>query len=388
MNIIKKFLFTTIILGAILTAIPAYANDAVLSVPSLNVAMAKAGMDSLNKRMGALINMNNPEHRNGLWVNSFYKDITVDDLLKTDMSLYGVEAGYDWLFNPSNPTKVYFGIMGGYMDANSVKSKNSSGDKNKGEGYSPSAGAYLTVANDNDWFIDFAVRHFWTKIKNTTRTTSNTSFNFKPKRNILAAGVEAGKTITYESAFKVEPKLQLTYARADDHTVAVNGTNKLEYDSTNYLFGKAAIMFSYEANMGNNLLIEPLVELAYNHGFKGEGKVKYGSAKATDSLKGGSFEIDAGFSMQITNDVYWHALGTYETGNKLSGWGINAGIRFGFGNNGLSKKEITYNDKEKKKKLTYAEKKGIKRNIRPTNYNTPDPENGRYHMSERYKTFH
>ncbi len=358
----------------------------ILNVPALTVAMAKAGMDSLNKRMGALRDMNNPQHKNGLWVKSYYKSLTVDDLLKTDMSLFGVEAGYDWLFNPSDLTKVYFGIMGGYMQADSIKTKDSNGDSNDGDGYAPSAGVYLTVANDNSWFVDLVARHFWTKIDSTTRTASNTLLEFKPKRNILAASIEAGKTITYESAFKVEPKIQIIYAKASDDTTKVtNGIGNLEYDSAKYLLGKAAIMFSYEADMGNNLLIEPLLELAYNREFKGRGLVRYGDAEKMSSLKGGSFEIDAGFSMQITDDIYWHALGTYEKGSKLSGWGINAGIRFSFGGNS-SKQRFTYADK--KKKLTYAEKKGIKRNIRPANYNTPDPENGRYHMSERYKTFH
>ncbi|MBO4708070.1 MAG: autotransporter domain-containing protein, partial [Elusimicrobiaceae bacterium] len=78
-------------------------------------------------------------------------------------------------------------------------------------------------------------------------------------------------------------------------------------------------------------LIEPLVELAYNREFAGKGKVRYGGAETETSLKGGSFEASVGLSMQLADNLYWHALGTYEKGNKLSAWGLNAGIRLGFG---------------------------------------------------------
>ena len=91
-------------------------------------------------------------------------------------------------------------------------------------------------------------------------------------------------------------------------------------------------MFAYKGEIANNMLIEPLLELAYNQEFAGKGKVRYGGAETETSLQGGSFEINAGLSMQLADNLYWHALAYYEAGNEISGWGLNAGIRLGFGN--------------------------------------------------------
>ena len=90
-------------------------------------------------------------------------------------------------------------------------------------------------------------------------------------------------------------------------------------------------MFAYKKEMANKKLIEPLLELAYNQEFAGKGKVKYGGAETETSLNGGSVEASLGLTMQLADILYWHALGSYEKGSKLSSWGLNAGVRLGFG---------------------------------------------------------
>ena len=35
--------------------------------------------------------------------------------------------------------------------------------------------------------------------------------------------------------------------------------------------------------------------------------------------------------MQLTDNLYWYALGSYEAGEKVKGWGVYAGIRYAFG---------------------------------------------------------
>ena len=302
------------------------------NVPSLNIAMGKAGMNSLNKRMGALRDMNNTDNRQGVWARTYYKDVTVDEMIKTDMSLFGVEAGYDWLFRANEPTKFYAGVMVGYMKTDSIKTKNADGSNNTGEGDAPSVGIYATLANENGWFIDLAARNFWNKIENKTVTASNNILKFDSKRNLITTSIEVGKTIEVDNGFKVEPKVEVAYMNAgSDSMEVVGGLGNLEYDAENYLNGRAAVMFSYKAEMGNKMLIEPLIELAYNREFAGKGKTRYAGTETETSLKGGNVEVEAGLSMQLSKDLYWHALGTYEKGSKLSGWGLNAGIRLGFG---------------------------------------------------------
>ena len=93
----------------------------------------------------------------------------------------------------------------------------------------------------------------------------------------------------------------------------------------------AAVLLSYNAMRSNGLLIEPLLELAYRYEFDGKDKVTYGGATAESDLKGGVFEVNAGLNMQLTDNLYWYGLGSYEASDKVKGWGVHAGIRYAFG---------------------------------------------------------
>ena len=41
--------------------------------------------------------------------------------------------------------------------------------------------------------------------------------------------------------------------------------------------------------------------------------------------------------MQLTDNLYWYGLGSYEASNKVKGWGVHAGIRYAFGGNKTKK---------------------------------------------------
>lgn len=73
------------------------------------------------------------------------------------------------------------------------------------------------------------------------------------------------------------------------------------------------------------------MEVAYRYEFDGKGDISYGGATETSNLKGGTLEVNAGLNMQLTKDLYWYALGSYENGRKERGWGVYAGIRYKFG---------------------------------------------------------
>ncbi|MDR0646018.1 MAG: AIDA repeat-containing protein, partial [Elusimicrobiota bacterium] len=69
-----------------------------INIPLLNSVLAETGMNSLQKRLGDLRNMGSGD--NGIWARTHYKSITIDELQKTDMRMFGVEAGYDRLVTP------------------------------------------------------------------------------------------------------------------------------------------------------------------------------------------------------------------------------------------------------------------------------------------------
>ena len=328
-----------------------------LNIPVMNAMIAQTGMNSLQRRLGDLRAMNNPDAKQGVWVRSYYKDMTVKDLTKTDMNLFGAEAGYDWLFRADEPTKLYAGVLVGFVAANSIKTENAKGAYDKGDGEAPGVGVYATLVNENGWFVDIAARNFWSKLDMKNQASDGTELAYKPSRNVLAASVEAGKSFNKELSrnkfIRIEPKVEVGYMNAASASADVSNTdNKLKYDAANYINAKAGVLLAYNAVRSNGLLIEPLLELAYRYEFDGKGKVSYGGASAQSDLKGGTAEINAGLNMQLTDNLYWYGLGSYEASEKVKGWGVHAGIRYAFGGKKASKsKQVKHVAKPSIKKI-------------------------------------
>ena len=307
-----------------------------LNVPIMNVVIAQTGMNSLQKRLGDLRAMDNTQAKQGVWVRSYYKDMTVDDLIKTDANLFGAEAGYDWLFRAEEPTKLYAGVLVGFVSTRNIKTKKSNGMYDKGDGEAPGVGVYATLLNENGWFVDMAARNFWSKLDMKNHSATGTELAYKPNRNVLAASMEVGKSINNELArnkfIRLEPKVEVGYMHASAENASVGNTgNDIRYNAANYVNAKAGVLLAYNAVRDNGLLIEPLLELAYRYEFSGKGDISYAGATEKSDLSGGTLEVNAGLDMQLTKNLYWYGLGSYEAGNKVKGWGVYAGIRYAFG---------------------------------------------------------
>ena len=286
----------------------------------------------------------------------------VKDLIKTDMSLFGAEAGYDWLFKADEPTKIYAGVMLGYVDATDIKTEKENGRYEKGKGSSPSVGVYATVVNDENWFIDIAARNFWSSLEMKSHSNDSRVLTYEPKRDIIAGSIEIGKNIKREvdrkSYIRIEPKAELGVMRATGSEVDVNNGYKLKYDGANYANVKAGLLLSYNTEMENGLLIEPLVELAYRYELLGKDKVTYNGVREESDIKGGTIEIDAGLNMQLAENLYWYGVGSYEQSSKVSGWGVHAGIRYDIGGSSSNKKKAAANKKKKSGRPGWAAGEG------------------------------
>jgi outer membrane protein OmpA-like peptidoglycan-associated protein len=260
------------------------------------------------------------------------------------MTVFGVEAGYDYLLTPGDDNKVYIGLMGGYGKSTRIKTKQENGAYNKGEGEAPDAGIYATMIGENGWFIDIAARHFWMKLDMKNYGVSGTELSYKPKRNITAVSLEAGKAYltnpTGKSQWRIEPKGEVMYMRAwSAETGVINGTGDFEYDGINYITARAAVTAGYIRERASGLKMEPYIEAGYRYEFDGKGNVRYGGAEYKSDLSGGTLEGAIGLDWQFTKDLYGYIQGTYDKGSKIEAFGGNLGIRYGFGGGKKAVKE-------------------------------------------------
>jgi outer membrane autotransporter protein len=307
-----------------------------VNTPIINNMLAMMGMNSLQKRLGDLRNFDNNENKHGIWARTYGEEMNIADLIETDMTIFSVEAGYDYLLNPNDDNKLYIGFMGGYEKSTRIKTKQENGAYNKGEGDAPSAGIYGTMIWENGWFVDLAARHFLMKLDMKNYGAAGTELSYKPKRHITTVSLEAGRAYlsnpTGKSQWRIEPKGELMYMRAWAGDTGVNnGTGDFEYDGINYISARATITAGYLRERASGLKMEPYLEAGYRYEFDGKGNIRYGGAEYQSDLSGGTLEGTIGLDWQFTKDLYGYLQGTYEKGSKIEAFGGNVGIRYGFG---------------------------------------------------------
>lgn len=307
----------------------------IANIPALSLSMAKTGMNSLNKRLGDLRALNNFDNIRGAWARTYAKDMTVSDLIDTDLTMFGIEAGYDMLINQDEADQFVVGLMGGYLYNSDTKTKQRNGRHSEGDGYAPSAGVYGSWIHESGVFMDIAVRYFWTTFDMTNYAADDTKITYKPKRDIISASVEFGKDFKFGSSsgsyLRLTPKAEVIYAYAENNKAASSSGFNLKYDNANYVTGRISLLMGFALRRANGLLFEPVLEAAYNYEFNGKSDVEYGGATYKTDLTGGSFEGTAGVNMHFSKNVYLYLQGSYEKGANIKAYGGNLGVRVGFG---------------------------------------------------------
>ncbi|AKL97446.1 autotransporter outer membrane beta-barrel domain-containing protein [Endomicrobium proavitum] len=306
------------------------------NMPILNVLLARAGMNSLEKRLGDLRGFG--VGIAGVWSRVYGVNEKVKDMVDTNLSLMGIEAGFDVLVNREEKNKIYVGGMFGYTGALEAKTKLGVENSN-GNGRGVSVGLYGSWIEESGWFVDLASRYFITSFDMANYSSIGDKLEYKPERDIWATGIEAGKTFKVEQDenkyIRIEPKLEVQYLMAgDDKTTVTNGVGSLEYGKADYVKGKANILIGYAVMKNGEVKYEPYIEIGYNHELAGKGKMSYSGVGYESNISGGGFEGALGVDVKVSENIYIYGQGNIESGEKFSAIGANVGVRIGIGEKG------------------------------------------------------
>jgi len=292
------------------------------NVPTMLMVMANTAMDSLHLRMAYVRHSDN--HCNDLWARTYGKRVRVDDAIRTNMDLFGFEAGYDRRIWLDADHTLYVGVMGGYLLSRNIDTDRP-GRINEGDASAPSVGAYATLLSRDGYYVDLALRYFWANFDLVTYNAQLVPMSYKPSQGIFAANVEVGKQIPVNS-FRIEPNLRLAYAYAGGSTVLVTNGDLLEYDPSHSLNLRAGI----KANYINSLAFSPYVKLGIGYEFLGKTDVTYGGLLYRSSLAGIGGDVAIGFDASPSKDWNFYGEINYERYTNVSAFGFNVGIRYAF----------------------------------------------------------
>ena len=336
------FIFTA---PAVSQELPALDGPAHLLVfPLVNGALAEAGMNSLNKRLGDLRRTNERDDY-GIWMRGHYRASEIGDgFFKIDTDIYGGEAGIDFRVFKNSEDRFYVGFMGGYLQTEDLKVKIPLGGPDyliaKGAVKAPAAGIYGAWLGESGWFADIAARYFFTRTDLTTYDSGGSLVWDKNEMsvNIPAISAEFGKEFRSEispsSAFLIEPKVKAAYIYTPSKTAEMSPGYNLEYKQSNSLTGRAGVLLAYSKTYENNINLEPYIDGGFSYEFDGKYKMadNHGAFSYAVDLSGGYFDIGGGVNARLTDYLSIYTYGGYAKGaNERKNLMANAGIRFTFG---------------------------------------------------------
>jgi outer membrane autotransporter protein len=364
------------------SAIRTDAFKTINNTPEVLSLVFKSGMNSLNRRLGDI--RRTPEDSySGVWARGFGKSYDVTNEIKTKVDIFGVEGGYDFRVKKDSEDRYYLGLMVGYQSVGSIKTQQTNGGSDgHGDGSAPSFGAYGSWIGKNGYFVDLALRYFMIDLNMTSYSRQDDEINYKPKANYIGFSGEFGKEFEFdvsENKLRVEPKIEMIFGTAGSQSMETTSGEKLEYGGTTVLNGKLKVAGSYQFELQNEMLIEPIIELGYGTEMAGKTDITYGKGKYTSDFSGGYFEVSGGVNAYLTKGFSAYSLVTLESGDNQSNIGWNIGVRYGFGGskqieqygdkNKEKEKREKLREKERKAKIKEREKKQKEREKERTNFN-------------------
>jgi outer membrane autotransporter protein len=314
--------------------------------------VAKSGMNTMNKRVGDI--RRTPEDSyNGVWVRAFGKNYDVSEGIKSSMSLFGGEGGYDMRISKNSQDRYYIGAMVGYQSIGSINIKQEDEDRDStGDGSAPSIGIYGSWIGQDGWYADIAARYIMVET-NMKGYSNGQEIEYKPKANYVGFSGEVGKEIDINvsngALIRLEPKIEISIAQRGTSKAEVSEggqeTDEIEFSGGNSINGKIGISAGYQIEMEDDKELTPFIELAYNNEFEGKTDVNYIGEQYNSDLSGGGIEASIGLNGYLGKGFNVYSLLSYESGSKQSNFGWNIGVRYGFG----GKKELTRNNIKSKR---------------------------------------
>lgn len=315
------------------TALKTDLANSVAGMPVVALSVIKTINSELRNRLGEL-RSNNPRSMDGLWARGYYKSLEVDENIKNEMDIYGFEAGYDHLIAKDARNRTYMGIMAGYAQLDNLKITQVNDHNGKGDGSVPSVGAYLTWVNKNGWYTDAVVRGFLTQMDITNYSAQGQAITHDADRMAVSGSFEFGRrSSVYQNGrngFILEPKAQIAYTFMPSKDEKTNLGQKINYDATNSLVTRGAIMAAYRRVMRNGMVFEPYVQVGVAYEWLGETDVEFDGAKFTSDVSGATFEGAIGLNARLSRG--WHLYGdvNLEQGSVYKSWGGHLGVRYNF----------------------------------------------------------
>lgn len=263
----------------------------------------------------------------GLWIRGFGQKQSLDNGVGRDFSqqVQGTQLGIDTRIASAQGAWVVGGLAG--------YSRTDRDFKSEGDGKLDSyhAGAYATYLDDSGWYADSLLTLNRWSTRLDLRGTDGAKVSGHSRSHGAGVSVEAGKQISLDDGWFVEPQVQLSalYVAADSYRLS----NGLQVDAGNGLSTqmRAGARTGRTVQLHSGLRVQPYLKAGWVEDFSARNTVKTNGISSHPDGKGGGWYAGAGVTAQVSPKHQLYAdLETSEGSSIDRPWAANIGYRYSF----------------------------------------------------------
>lgn len=261
----------------------------------------------------------------GLWIRGFGQKQSLDNGVGRDFSqqVQGTQLGIDTRIGTGQGAWVVGGLAG--------YSRTDRDFKSEGDGKLDSyhAGAYATYLDDSGWYADSLLTLNRWSTRLDLRGTDGAKVSGHSRSHGAGVSVEAGKQISLDDGWFVEPQVQLSalYVAADSYRLS----NGLHVDAGDGLSTqmRAGARTGRSLQLDNGMRVQPYLKAGWVEDFSARNTVKTNGISSHPDGSGGGWYAGAGLTGELKRSHQVFADVETSQGTSIDRpWAVNVGYRF------------------------------------------------------------
>jgi autotransporter passenger strand-loop-strand repeat protein len=240
----------------------------ILNIPGVIVLTAA---EDLKRTPQNLIGRLNDKRTHRLWFDIFSQNLSIDNEIKTDFSIFQAAGGYEYLLDMQDDKVLLFGITAGVVASADITTKQDNELNGKGSLNIPNLGVYGSFITSENFFINLSLRGFFASMDMKDYSPQRDEYKYEPKMNLLGINAEFGKQFNL-SNFEIIPKIGILFINVPQTISVLKDSDiQLKISAANYITAKEAVAFKYR-DMG---VLSPYFEIGFEQALSDKFTVDY-----------------------------------------------------------------------------------------------------------------
>lgn len=262
---------------------------------------------------------------NRVWATPVYRSGTFDKPVETDVTMYGVDFGFDHQFSISSQ----FGIFGSYRDGSYENSGKGEGDLKSHYGSKLDITSILGGAYYRQYFGDLFMSGAVYGGQQSVDVKADNGVTASVDGLNIGVQAELGYDIRSSKRSVLTPSIKATYdyIKFDD---AKDSTGKeVSYDAMHDIELEAGIKYEYQFNNEHQLPTTGYIKPSVIQTIANGSSVKINNTSFDDTVENETLgRIEVGADAEIIENFSLGAFGNYTFGSSYSAWGVGGNIRY------------------------------------------------------------